>query len=73
MNQPITISPLEASDTSSWLTMRAYLWPENSEEEHKREIEQFYSKELTHAESIAAHHSLGFRDAGLIHCFVKEI
>lgn len=153
MDKMIVISPIAVNDASSWLQMRCQLWPEETEAEHKQEIEQYYSKQFPrgpwhvliakdqegkpagfaelsvrpyaegcksahvaylegwfvapeyrrsgvgsslikaaetwareqglsefasdtdpgNAESIAAHYALGFRDAGLVQCFIKGL
>jgi aminoglycoside 6'-N-acetyltransferase I len=42
----IRVRPATSSDASAWLRMRCALWPEGSESEHRREIEQFFVGKL---------------------------
>lgn len=38
----VTIRLIEPADTDTWLRMRCALWPDDSEAEHREEIEQFF-------------------------------
>ena len=42
----IIIRAVKSEDTSVWLFMRQELWPEDSEAEHREEIERFFADEL---------------------------
>ena len=35
--------PVRPEDSNAWLAMRMALWPEDTEAEHREEIEQFYA------------------------------
>ncbi len=37
------VRPAERKDAEAWLRMRRALWPEGSEREHRKEIEQFFA------------------------------
>lgn len=43
MTSVITVRPARLGDAASWLRLRLSLWPDGSEEEHRREIERFFA------------------------------
>jgi aminoglycoside 6'-N-acetyltransferase I len=41
------VRQIERKDAAAWLSLRHALWPESPEDEHREEIEQFFSGRLT--------------------------
>jgi aminoglycoside 6'-N-acetyltransferase I len=61
------IRPIAESDTDEWLRMRRLLWPETSDEEHQREM-QDYGQDAGCAVFVAEEMEgrlLGFLEAGV--------
>ena len=42
----LTVRPMEPPDAATWLEMRMALWPEDSDAEHREEIDQFFAGEF---------------------------
>ncbi len=42
----VTVRAAKPEDASAWLQLRRALWPEDSEGEHREEIERFFAGEF---------------------------
>lgn len=69
----VTIRPVDAHDTPSWLKLRLALWPEDSEATHRDEIERFFAARAHEPQAVllaldASETVMGFAELSIRPC-----
>ena len=55
----LTVRPVESTDAERWLQLRAQLWPESSEREHREEIATFFRGQSSEPAAVLVAESEG--------------
>jgi aminoglycoside 6'-N-acetyltransferase I len=55
----VTVRPVESADAETWLHLRAQLWPESSEDEHRAEIASFLRRQAREPAAVLLAESHG--------------